>query len=320
MLILSCRSDIRPGSRKETRLMMGTVVSIELAGDNTGAVMEELWREAERLESIFSRYLPGSELSRINREAFEAPAAISPEMEDVLTEAGRISGLTEGAFDITVGPLMKLWGFFPDREGRVPARAEVEAVRRRADWKLVDLDPEARTVRFSRRGVEVDLAALAKGYVVDRLAELARRGGITHALIDAGGDLYCLGKSPAGRDWEIGVEHPRRPGEILRTLSLSDRAVATSGDYRNYFIRSRKRYSHIVDPRTGYPARTGVVEVTVIAPRCVTADALATAIFVSGAPAGLELLNRLDGVEGMIVTEKEGRVEARFSDGFPGDT
>ncbi len=297
--------------------MMGTVVSIELSGADPAPVMEELWREAERLEGIFSSYITGSELNRINRDAGKAPVKISPEMEDVLKEAGTISKLTGGAFDISVGPLMQLWGFFPVREGRVPSREEIEATRRRVNWKLVALDPDAGTVKFAREGVEVDLAALAKGYVVDRLAAKARRRGIASALINAGGDLYCLGRRPDGRDWQVGVEHPRRPGEILRVLPLSDRAVATSGDYRNYFIKSRKRYSHIIDPRTGSSSRTGVVEVTVIAPRCVTADALATSIFVLGDKEGLDLLNRLLGVEGLIVTLKGEEVEMYFSKGFP---
>lgn len=299
---------------------MGTVISLEVEADDeerAARIMEKCWTEADRLEKIFSRYDPQSELSRINRAAAGESVPLSAEMEEVLSRALKISCLTEGAFDVTVGPLMEIWGLFPRREGRVPVPGEIESTLSRVGWEKVRLDRENRTVRFLVPGLEIDLGALAKGYVVDRLAALLAAEGVKSALVNAGGDIYCLGGHPGGRGWRIGVEHPRREGEVLGVLELSDRAIATSGDYRNYFIHRDRRYSHIIDPRTGEPARTGVVESTVIAPDCLTADGLATALFVLGPERGLEILAAEEDWEGLVILEDKGEIFIRSSAGFP---
>ncbi len=300
---------------------MGTLVSIEITAPDPAVaaeIMDEIWSEAERLEEIFSSYRSGSEVARINRDAPRGPVRISSEMAEVLSRAGEIGRMTDGAFDITVGPLMRLWGFFPERTGAVPSEAEVGAALSRLGWRNVELDRDLRTVRFLKPGLEIDLAALAKGYIVDRLSLIASKQGVESGLINAGGDIYCLGRRPGGGSWRIGVENPREEGGVLAVLKLRDQAVATSGDYRNYFIRSRKRYSHIIDPRTGYPPQSRVVEVSVVAPDCLTADGLATAVFVLGVDKGLALLDGLAGVEGIMVTEEAGKIEMHFSAGLPG--
>ncbi|MFH1037424.1 MAG: FAD:protein FMN transferase [PVC group bacterium] len=310
----SCR---RPVLYQESRMMMGTVLSIELAAPGSGRAADALdacWSEAERLEKIFSRYMPESELNRINREAGLKPVGVSGEMMAVLSRSVEISRLTGGAFDVTVGPLMEIWGFFPQRKGRLPTGEEIGQALSRCGWEKIELDRSGRTVRFRVPGLTIDLGGLAKGYVVDRLAALLVSKGIKSALVNAGGDIYCLGRYPDGRRWRIGMEHPRDDDEVLTVLELSDRAVATSGDYRNYFVRRRKRYSHIIDPRTGRPAGSGVVESSVLAPDCATADALATALFVVGAKDGLKLLGDVEGADGIIVTEEKDRIAVHFSD------
>ncbi len=299
---------------------MGTVLTIELTVPDSGpapALMEKCWTEAGRLEGVFSRYIPGSEVNRINRSADRQPVVVSEEMMAVLAKAIEISRLTGGAFDVTVGPLMEIWGFFPEKTGRLPSDREVEAALSRCGWQKIELDRTARTVRFLAPGLELDLGGLAKGYVVDRLSALLISEGVKSGLINAGGDIYCLGRKPDGQPWRIGMEHPRKEGEVLTVLELEDRAVATSGDYRNYFIRSRKRYSHIIDPRTGRPASSGVVESSVLAPDCMTADALATALFVMGAEDGPALLGHVEGVDGVVVTDEGEEITMHFSDRFP---
>jgi len=295
---------------------MGTMVSVEIAGNSSeslSGIMEKVWEEGERLESVFSRYLPGSEISRINREAGISPVSVSNEMMEVLSRAEDISLKTQGAFDISVGPLMEIWGFFPERKGQVPSEADLADTMARVGWRAIELDRSAETIHFSRPGMEIDLGALAKGYVVDRLVDLLRVEGFESAMVNAGGDIYCLGENPDGRKWRIGVEHPRDEEEILTVLELKDRAVATSGDYRNYFINSRLRYSHIIDPRTGRPGESQVVEVSVMAPDCMTADGLATSMFVMGAEKGIKLLREIEDVDGVIVTEENGKIELHFS-------
>jgi len=297
---------------------MGTVLSIEVAAPSTEsavALMPKLWAESERLDNIFSRYIPGSEINLINREAGHEPVPVSTDMMTVFTRAGEISRLTGGAFDITVGPLMELWGFFPKIKGKVPPEAEVKKALLRIGWRSVELNPSRQTIRFLLPEMEIDLSAAAKGYVVDRIIALLVEEGIESALVNAGGDIYCLGYAPGGRPWKIGMEHPRNEEDLLTVLELRDRAVATSGDYRNYFIRNRRRYSHIIDPFTGGPVRNGVVGASVLADDCLTADALATAIFVMGAKKGMELIESIEGVEGIIVTEERDEIKMRFSKG-----
>ena len=314
LFLISCG---QPVLYKETRMLMGTIVSIEMVVGSSGVangIMDKVWAEAERLERVFSRYLPESEISLINREAFYRPVPVSDEMMNVLSRAADISRLTDGAFDISVGPLMKIWGFFPEREGRIPSEAELAACLARVGWQAIELNQSERTVHFLKPGLEIDLGALAKGYVVDRLTALLIEEGIENALVNAGGDIYCLGEYPGGGNWRIGLEHPRDEDEILTVLELKNRAVATSGDYRNYFIRSRLRYSHIIDPETGRPSQSKVVEVSVMAPDCLTADGLATAMFVMGADKGINLLKKIDDVDGVIVTEEAGEIKLYFSD------
>lgn len=299
---------------------MGTILTLELAapeGERSSRVVRRCWSEADRLEKIFSRYDPDSELNRINREAGRGPVAVSAEMFEVLARARELSRLTEGAFDVTVGPLMEIWGFFPEREGKDPSPGEIGAVLSRVGWEKLELDRDRQTVRFLSPGLEIDLGALAKGYVVDRLAACLVEEGVDAALINAGGDIYGLGRHPEGRGWRIGVEHPRREGEILAVLELEDRAVATSGDYRNYFIRHNRRYSHIIDPRTGEPAGTGVVESTVLAPDCLTADGLTTALFVLGPERGLEILEAGESWEGLVIIQSDEGMVTRRTEGFP---
>jgi len=308
-------------SLKESRLLMGTVVSVEIAGlprERREEIFNPLWAEAERLEALFSRYQPESELNRINRSAGLGEVKASPEMVEVLILAGEASELSGGAFDATVAPLMEIWGFFPQREGAVPGPEEIEATRRRVDWRAVEVGRDKGVVNLTRPGVEIDLGGIAKGYIVDRLIDFLKGRGVTDALVNAGGDIYCLGQRPGGGPWRIGVEDPDRPGQAVKTLELSDIAVATSGDYQNYFIHDLRRYGHIMDPRTGRPAESPVEAVTVIAPNCALADALATAVFVLGEEEGLKMIEGRKGVEILLILAEDGRLRFRASSGWPG--
>ncbi len=321
LLLLACTLSGCGGngesSRRETRMLMGTVVSVEAtgAGDVSGAVAAA-FSEMARMEKIFNRYDPESELSRLNTLGPGRTVPVSPELLAALSAARRMGQATSGAFDITVGPLLELWGFFPRPGENVPAPEEIAAARERIGWDKIALDPDAGTLTKLAAGVELDLGGIAKGWIADRGLVQLRARGMKSGLINAGGDISCLGEHPGGGAWRIGVEDPRREGKLLLVLEVRDGAIATSGDYRNFFIRSRRRYSHIMDPRTAAPSSSGVIEVSVLAEDCATADGLATGIFVLGAEAGIALLDSLPGVEGLIVTEQEGEIGVHFSRGL----
>jgi len=297
-----------PGLR-QTRMMMGTVVTIEAVGGKTDVLEEALtdaWSEMARLEAMFSRYASTSEVSRINSAIPGRPVAVSPATIQLLSRARRIGELTEGGFDITLGPLLELWGFHSSGAGRIPSREEIKKSLASTGWSTFTVNEDDKTVTVLAEGVELDLSGMAKGFIADRGAETLRRAGIPAGLVNAGGDITCWGEKPGGGPWRIGLEDPRREGELLLVLEATEGGVATSGDYRNFFIHHRRRYSHIVDPRNGRPADTGVIEVSVRAPDCATADGLATGIFVLGRKEGLALLERLPDTEGVIVTLEEG--------------
>jgi FAD:protein FMN transferase len=220
-----------------------------------------------------------SELARINAEAHARPVLISDDLFKVLEKALQISRETDGRFDPTVAPLTQLWGFLW-KEHRFPSPSELSATLPRVNYRFVQLNKSEQAVRFATNGITLDLNAIAKGYAVDCAIEKLREHGITNAMVRAGGDLRVLGVPPGETAWRVQIEDPAKVG-LRRTVKLSDAALSTSGSYENYFIRDDRRFSHILDPRTGMPVE-GIASCTVIASTCMESDAWATALFVLG--------------------------------------
>jgi thiamine biosynthesis lipoprotein len=286
---------------------MGTVVEITVAHPDREFVrvaMEEAFSEFERIDRLLSGYDESSEVSRINREAYLAEVQADGEVFRLLEKSLEISRLSDGAFDVTIGPVMKLWKF--DEGGVVPTEEAIAAVLPQVGFDRVAVNTERRTVRFLSAGVEIDMGGIGKGYAVDLAVARLQEMGIDNAIVDAGGDLKLLGRRPGKDFWRIGVRHPREASRMLVTLDLAETAVVTSGDYERFFIDKERRYHHLLDPSTGYPASV-CQSVTVIAPDAVDADAYATAVFVLGPEKGLALLRSLPGVEGIVV-DSDGKV------------
>jgi thiamine biosynthesis lipoprotein len=289
-------------------LLMDTFVSLSVTSRNPKVLVEAVVREMELLEGRFTAHVEGSEVHKINN-SYPNTVAVSAEVMDVLLLAREIYERTEGAFDVTVGPLLRAWGF-GTAEMDVPSAAELARAREGLGFTNVLLDPEGGTVRLLHPDTRVDLGGIAKGYIVDRAMELLAERGAKHAVVDAGGDVRILGGRPgqnardAARAARVGIRHPRRPGDLIAVVSVFDGSVLTSGDYERYFFVDGVRYSHIIDPRTGYPAR-GLTSVTIVSQEAMLADSLSTAVFVMGPEKGLELINSWPGVEGMLVTEDE---------------
>jgi thiamine biosynthesis lipoprotein len=292
---------------KESRIVMGTVVQITVAHSDEALArraMEKAFGEFERLDRILSSYLSDSEVSLINGRAGLEDVRVSGELLSLLVQAVEASRETGGAFDVTVGPLVELWQF--DAGGKVPAPEDLETALGLVDYRGLDLDVKESTVGLAAGGMKIDLGGIGKGFAVDRAANLLLEEGVENAIIDAGGDLRLLGSRPGKDFWRIGIRHPRDPARLLVSLDLAARAVVTSGDYERFFMAGGKRYHHLLDPATGFPAEE-CQSVTVVAGDTASADAYATAAFVLGPQRGLELLRRLPGVEGIIV-DREGGV------------
>ncbi|MEH6638085.1 MAG: FAD:protein FMN transferase [Porticoccaceae bacterium] len=236
-----------------------------------------------QLDRSMSTYKPDSELNQLNRHPVGQPFAVSPELLEVLLLARQIHTVTDGAFDPTVGPLVDLWGFGPNiTDDRVPTEAEITALSARVGFDSIDIDRAGAAVSKTA-DVALDLSAIAKGYVVDRLAELLLELGVDNFMVEVGGELRLSGSNASGKPWKIAVEVPAlAQGNIQRVLSLTDTGLATSGDYRNYFEREGVRYSHTIDPRNGYPITHNLASVTVLASTAAEADAFATGFMVLG--------------------------------------
>jgi FAD:protein FMN transferase len=290
---------------KRFRVMGGWGV-LRFIDDRGRAVAEEValraMAEAERIERKYSRYLPDSVISRINRDAGRTPVAVDRETVELVEHALRLAEETGGAFDPTVGVLRKAWNF---REGRVPSREEVEELLPFVDRRQVAV--RNGTIFLRRSGMELDLGGVGKEYAVDRVASRLLEEGIGSAVVNLSGDLKTLGSRGDGRPWNLGVIDPRDKGRCLFAVRLlGNGGVASSGDYERFFMKDGVRYHHLLDARTGWPAR-GVAATTVIAPSAFQAGLAATAAFLLGPEEGLHYLEERPDVEGALVTE-EGRL------------
>jgi len=298
---------------------MGTFYSIQVLGLPPAVeptrLRDGIEAELELVNALMSTYRDDSELSGFNRSRTTDWFAVSLALAGLVREVIRTSEISNGAFDVTVGPLVNLWGFGPGGGSDTPpADAEIARTKARIGYRKLSVRSNPPALRKSEPTLYLDLSAIAKGYGVDRLAELLDAVGITDYLIELGGELRARGYNGQGLPWRIAVERPDPEGRTVhRILPLRDGAMATSGDYRNFFEQDGKRYSHTIDPRTGRPVTHRLASVTVLVPRTARADALATAFLVLGPQAGFELAESLQTPALFIVRMPEGYSELQTS-------
>jgi len=317
-----CSPSIRePEIRGRTETVMGTFVEIKAVVGNRSVeeidnAIDAAFDAVRRIDSLMSTYKADSEVSEINRRAASEGVLISPETCEVINKALELSRASNGSFDITVMPLLELWGFARGRTKAVPSQAEIDGTLACVGYELIDLDQAKREIRLKRDGTKIDLGGIAKGYAVDSAVKSLAANGVSAGMVNAGGDLYCLGSKAPGKPWRIAVRDPVNEEGVLGYVQLADKGIATSGDYQNFFMADGVRYSHIFDPRTGRPSTVGPHSVTVVAETCADADGLATAVFVLGPNKGIELLEQLAGVEGLIVSGDEGNLAINSTSGW----
>lgn len=263
---------------------MGTAFTIAAYGDDRGrleSAIAQALEEARRLDHLLSNYRADSEWSEVNLVAADHPVPISKELFQLLAACVEYSRQSEGAFDISVGPLMKVWGFYKG-SGHLPHRAEVRGALSDVGYRNILLDPKNQTVRFARKGVELDPGGIGKGYAVDRMAELLRENGIRSALVSGGGSsIYAIGAPPGEKGWKVEIKNPKDPSKSAEVLLLKDESMSTSGNYEKFFYAEGKLYSHIMDPRTGFPAE-GMLSTSVIAPRTIDTEAWTKPYYILG--------------------------------------
>jgi thiamine biosynthesis lipoprotein len=278
------------------------------------AAFDDAFRELERLEALMSTWRQGSDLVRLNEAAGRQPVKVSQEVFDALRAAVEVGDATSGAFDVTFAALADIWKFDHDQDNTVPSAAAIQQRLPLVGYRSLVLDASARTAYLTRAGMRAHLGGIGKGIAVDRVASLLRARGLTSSMIQFGGDMYVAGM-PGTRQWRVGIQDPRGEDDrSFATMELTDSAVSTSGDYERFFLKDGVRYHHIIDTRTGQPAR-GSRSVTIVADTSTTADALSTGVFVMGPAEGMALIERLPNVEGVIVSDRN---EVLVSSGLKG--
>lgn len=289
---------------KRTLKLMGSRFDITVvANDSTGAqqYINTAVKEIQRIENLISSWNKDSQTSLINNNAGIAPVKVDKELFDLIFRAIQISKLTDGAFDISYASMDKIWKFDGSMI-KMPSDQEIKASVAKVGYPNIILDKDKSTVFLKLKGMKIGFGAIGKGYAADKAKDLLITNGVIAGIINASGDMNTWGKQPDGSDWKVAITNPLNKNNAFALLPVVNKAVVTSGNYEKYVIFNNKRYSHIIDPRTGHPS-TGIVSVSVFAPKAELADALATSIFVMGVETGLNRINQLPGIECIIVDE-----------------
>ena len=288
----------------ESSILMGSSFEITVVAEDEDFAKESLAiakKEIIRIEDLISSWDQKSETSRINRNAGIAAVEVSKELFDLIFRAQQISKLSSGAFDLTFAAIDKLWNF-DGRESEMPNPDTLKASVFNIGYQLIELDEESLTVFLPKKGMKIGFGAIGKGYAADRAKQLLVERGVLGGIINASGDMNTWGTKPDGSSWTIGIVNPMNNKKVFSWFSLEHNAVVTSGDYEKFTQINGRRYSHIIDPRTGIPSQ-GIVSCTIFAGKAELADAIATAIFVMGVESGLFLIDQLPDIEAILIDD-----------------
>lgn len=297
----------QPAVVKRAQTHMGTLVTITAVAPTESvalAASTAAFSEIHRLEQLLSTWIPTSELSRVNAAAGQAPVRVSSETIELVRRSIEIAAMTDGGFNIAIGPAVEAWSVLEGQ--RIPTQEQLERLTALVDVQDIQLNEREGTLALAKRGMKIDVGGIGKGYAADRAVEAMRASGATAGVVALSGDIKTFGHLPGGAKFPVGIQHPRRERAVITVIELENEAISTAGDYERFFERDGVRYHHILDPRTLLPARD-CQSVTIIAKDGVWADGLDTGIFVMGPERGMELVEHLEGVEAIII-DAEGRV------------
>lgn len=286
---------------QSTTFGMGTIITHKIFGEQAGEALKAAKAETLRLEEMLSRFIPESEISRINSSAGIKNQKASIETYEILSSAVEYSKCCQGCFDVTIGPLVTLWTGCK-KTSQPPSPSGIDRARCLVDYTSLALDERNYTVGLNQAGQSIDLGGIGKGYAADKILKVLKRYGILSAYTNFGGNVAAIGTKLDGSPWQIGIQHPRLDDELIGVVSIENQSVVTSGDYQRYFIGiDGKRYHHILNPKTGYPSKSGLKSVTLVADSSMAADALSTILFLSGMEEGIQILKDFPGAEAIII-------------------
>lgn len=315
MFLVSCKADTKL-FEKET-YMLGTIVQLKVYGRGAENATEKAVKRIEDIENKMSIKIESSEIAKLNAKAGVSEEKLSEDTYYVIEKSIEYSDLTEGAFDLTIEPIVKLWGIGTDA-ARVPSKDEVLEKLKIVNYKDIILEHKNFTAKLKRTNQAIDLGGIAKGYAADEVKEILIDNKIKSALINLGGNVYALGNKVDGTKWNIGIQNPvDTRGQYLGTVSVTDKSVVTSGNYERFFMVGEKRYHHIFDPKSGYPSENGIISTTIISDMSIDGDVLSTSAYIMGLQKAQELVESLEGVEAIFITnDKKVYVTSGLKDSF----
>lgn len=289
---------------KGSQFLLDTIIEITLYDEENlaKALLDQLFQEIQNSENKYSRHIEGSEVSMVNCN-LGTPVAVSEDTLDLVQKSLYFSSLSNGLFDVSIGPLVDLWDISGEKP-RVPPQSEINAALDKIDYHKVKVDKEKGTILIPGSGMSLDVGAIAKGYITDNLVRILRDKGISSALLNLGGNLYLLGSKTDGTAWNVGIRNPYGlQGDYIGLVSVKDTSVVTSGIYERYFDENGKRYHHILNPKTGWPEENNLASVAIVCPSSATADGLSTTVFLLGLEKGMELIESQEDTEAILVTK-----------------
>ncbi|MCE5257381.1 MAG: FAD:protein FMN transferase [Spirochaetaceae bacterium] len=288
-----------------TDFVLGTVCSIQLSSGGSDKTADAIFARLRQIDDTMSANKDGTEIAAVNAAAGKKAVTVSADTFYVISKALEYAKKTNGAFDPTVGPLVKLWNI--GNEGaKVPAAKDIKAMLALIDYRKVEMDPAKLTVRLPVAGMRLDLGAIAKGYAADEAVKILKAQKVKSAIIDLGGNIFVYGKKKDGSPWMVGIQNPYSDrGEYIGLVTGHQMTVVTSGVYERYFIENGKRYHHILDTKTGFPVDNGLVSVSIVTDSSIDADALSTSVFALGLDKGMEFVKSLQGVYAIFIDEKD---------------
>jgi thiamine biosynthesis lipoprotein len=295
--LLACKQPPQPRSE----FVMGTVCTVNLFDEGTDALYTAVFDRLHAIEAEMSVNEGGTEVDKVNANAGIGPVAVTPDVFSVISTALRYAELSKGAFDPTIGPIVKLWNIMGEHP-RVPAQAEIDAALKLVSYRDVVADSAAHSVFLTRKGMQLDLGGIAKGYAADEAVRIIKAAGLKRAIIDLGGNVYAYGDKKGGQPWRVGIQKPFTDrGEYVGIVTVKNKTLVTSGVYERYFVQNGVHYHHILSTKDGYPINNHLQSVSIVTDHSIDADALSTTVFALGWEVGSALVERLGNVEAIFI-------------------
>lgn len=286
-----------------TELFMGTVIKITLYDSNDSTILDKAFDKVAEIESLVSINESGTELDKVNDFAGISPIEVTSTTYEIVEKGLEYSKLSNGDFDITIGPLVKLWNIGLDG-AKVPTQEEINSVLPLIDYNLLELNEEDNTIFLKNKGMMIDLGSIAKGYAADEISRILTEDNVNSAIIDLGGNIYAHGIKPSGQAWNIGIQNPfNTRGDIIGVLKVKNKTVVTSGIYERYIEKDGIKYHHLLNPNTGYPFENNIAGVSIVTDKSTDADALSTTVFAKGLEEGLKFVESLSNVDAIFITK-----------------